>query len=58
MYRVQHLFYTAPDELIPVYGTRLDRTITSAISLERYNDFYLNAFSDKEWYHTLHADYV
>jgi hypothetical protein len=38
-------------ELIPVYGKTLDRTVTSTTSLERYNDFYLNAFSDKEWYH-------
>ena len=45
-------------ELIPVYGVRLDRTVTSTTSLERYDDFYLNAFSDKEWYHTLHADHV
>ncbi|KAG1804646.1 uncharacterized protein BJ212DRAFT_1449691 [Suillus subaureus] len=45
-------------ELIPVYGVTLDCTVTSAKSLECYNDFYLNAFSDKEWYHTLHADYV
>lgn len=45
-------------ELIPVYRTTLDRTVTSATSLERYNDFYLNAFTDKEWYHTLHADYL
>ncbi|KAG1824372.1 uncharacterized protein BJ212DRAFT_1319714 [Suillus subaureus] len=45
-------------ELIPVYGVTLDCTVTSATSLERYNDFYLNAFSNKEWYHMLHADYV
>ncbi|KAG0701707.1 hypothetical protein DFH29DRAFT_982633 [Suillus ampliporus] len=45
-------------ELIPVYGVTLDRTVTSATSLEHYDDFYLNAFSDKEWYHILHADYV
>ncbi|KAG1804402.1 uncharacterized protein BJ212DRAFT_1449761 [Suillus subaureus] len=45
-------------ELIPVYGVTLDRTVTSATSLECYNDFYLNAFSNKEWYHTLHTDYV
>ncbi|KAG1900840.1 uncharacterized protein F5891DRAFT_1128385 [Suillus fuscotomentosus] len=45
-------------ELIPVYGVTLDCTVTSTTSLELYNDFYLNAFSDKEWYHMLHADYV
>jgi hypothetical protein len=45
-------------ELIPVYRVTLDRTVTSTTSLECYNDFYLNAFSDKEWYHMLHADYV
>ncbi|KAG1862924.1 hypothetical protein C8R48DRAFT_603235 [Suillus tomentosus] len=45
-------------ELIPIYGTTLDRSVTSVTSLERYDDFYLNSFSDKEWYHTLHADYI
>ncbi|KAG1779278.1 hypothetical protein EV702DRAFT_1178461 [Suillus placidus] len=45
-------------ELIPIYGTTLDRSVTSLTSLEHYDNFYLNAFSDKEWYHTLHADYI
>jgi hypothetical protein len=45
-------------ELIPIYGTTMDRSVSSTTSLERYDKFYLNAFSDKEWYHTLHADFV
>ncbi|KAG1777165.1 hypothetical protein EV702DRAFT_1226073 [Suillus placidus] len=45
-------------ELIPIYGMTLDRSLTSLTSLEHYDNFYLNAFSDKEWYHTLHADYI
>ncbi|KAG1740221.1 uncharacterized protein EDB91DRAFT_1237383 [Suillus paluster] len=45
-------------ELIPIYGTTMDRSVTSVTSLEHYNNFYLNAFSDKEWYHTLHADFI
>ncbi|KAG2352868.1 hypothetical protein BDR07DRAFT_1454796 [Suillus spraguei] len=45
-------------ELVPVYGTTMDRSVSSTTSLERYDNFYLNAFSDKEWYHTLHADFV
>ncbi|KAG1824679.1 uncharacterized protein BJ212DRAFT_1566371 [Suillus subaureus] len=57
--KIVHLIdVTHAVELIPVYRVTLDRTVTSATSLEHYNDFYLNAFSDKEWYHTLHADYV
>ncbi|KAG1831968.1 hypothetical protein DFJ58DRAFT_719532 [Suillus subalutaceus] len=43
-------------ELIPIYGETMDRSVSSTTSLERYDNFYLNAFSDKEWYHTLHAD--
>ncbi|KAG1876683.1 hypothetical protein DFJ58DRAFT_909883 [Suillus subalutaceus] len=45
-------------ELIPIYGETMDRSVSSTTSLERYDNFYLNAFSDKEWYHTLHADFV
>ncbi|OJA17460.1 hypothetical protein AZE42_12585 [Rhizopogon vesiculosus] len=45
-------------ELIPVYGGRANHTATSATSLELYDTFYLNNFSDKEWYHTLHTDFM
>ncbi|KAG2040822.1 hypothetical protein BDR03DRAFT_857592, partial [Suillus americanus] len=45
-------------ELIPIYGTMMDCSVSSTTSLERYDNFYLNAFSDKEWYHTLHADFA
>lgn len=44
-------------ELIPDYGERVDRNVTSTTSLEMYETFYLNSFSDKEWYHLLHADF-
>lgn len=74
MYRVQHSFYpgsqtriekivrlidvTHAVELIPIYGTTMDRSISSTTSLKHYDNFYLNAFSNKEWYHALHADFV
>jgi len=45
-------------ELIPIYGTTMDHSVSSTMSLECYGKFDLNAFSDKEWYHTLHADFV
>ncbi|KAG2336155.1 hypothetical protein BDR05DRAFT_897109, partial [Suillus weaverae] len=45
-------------ELIPIYGDRADRAVTSSTSLERYDTFYLNNFSDKEWYHTLHTEFM
>ncbi|KAG1906459.1 uncharacterized protein F5891DRAFT_1125401 [Suillus fuscotomentosus] len=44
-------------KLIPEYGQRVNRDVTAATSLELYDTFYLNSFSDKEWYHTLHADF-
>ncbi|KAG1884265.1 hypothetical protein F4604DRAFT_1978027 [Suillus subluteus] len=44
-------------ELIPEYGERVNRDVTAAMSLELYDTFYLNSFSDKEWYHSLHADF-
>ncbi|KIK76117.1 hypothetical protein PAXRUDRAFT_84538, partial [Paxillus rubicundulus Ve08.2h10] len=40
-----------PVELIPVYGMSLDHTVTAETSIEIYNHFYLNNFSDKEMYH-------
>lgn len=43
-------------ELIPAYGERANRSITSAMCLELYETFYLNNFSDKEWYHMSHTD--
>ncbi|KAG2355692.1 hypothetical protein BDR07DRAFT_1453684 [Suillus spraguei] len=44
-------------ELIPEYSERVNRNVTSMTSLELYDTFYLNSFSDKEWYHSLHADF-
>ncbi|KAG2155027.1 uncharacterized protein EDB93DRAFT_1239317 [Suillus bovinus] len=44
-------------ELIPEYGERVNCDVTSATSLELYDTFYLNSFSDKEWYHSLHTDF-
>ncbi|KAG2354426.1 hypothetical protein BDR07DRAFT_1306193 [Suillus spraguei] len=43
-------------ELIPEYGERVNCNVTSSMSLELYDTFYLNSFSDKEWYQCLHAD--
>lgn len=45
-------------ELIPVYGDRADHAVDSSTCLECYDTFYLNNFSDKEWYHTLHTDFM
>ncbi|KAG2062419.1 hypothetical protein BDR06DRAFT_966200 [Suillus hirtellus] len=45
-------------ELIPVYGDRANRAVDSSTCLESYDTFYLNNFSDKEWYHTLHTDFM
>ncbi|KAH7913503.1 hypothetical protein BJ138DRAFT_1220593 [Hygrophoropsis aurantiaca] len=45
-------------ELIPVYGRRMDRSVTAATSLHVYDEFYLNNYSDKEWYHTACAEYL
>lgn len=45
-------------ELIPVYGHRHNREATADVSLEVYNEFYLNNYSDKEWYHTISEDYL
>ncbi|KAG2335684.1 hypothetical protein BDR05DRAFT_978916 [Suillus weaverae] len=44
-------------ELIPEYGGRVNHNVTSTTSLELYDTFYLNSFSDKEWYHSLHTDF-
>ncbi|KAG1907062.1 uncharacterized protein F5891DRAFT_940310 [Suillus fuscotomentosus] len=45
-------------ELIPVYRDRANRAVDSSTCLESYDTFYLNNFSDKEWYHTLHTDFM
>ncbi|KAG2029027.1 hypothetical protein BDR03DRAFT_936897 [Suillus americanus] len=43
-------------ELIPVYSQGADRMVSAATSMEVYEHFYLNNFSDKEVYHSLHSD--
>ncbi|KAG2107507.1 uncharacterized protein F5147DRAFT_802703 [Suillus discolor] len=43
-------------ELIPVYGEDADHTVSAATSMEIYEHFYLNNFSDKELYHALRSD--
>ncbi|KAG9316261.1 hypothetical protein JVU11DRAFT_2289 [Chiua virens] len=45
-------------ELIPIYGRRHNHEATANISLEVYNEFYLNNYSDKEWYHTVSEEYL
>lgn len=44
-------------ELIPVYGEGANRMVSAATSMEVYERFYLNNFSDKELYHSLHSDF-
>ncbi|KAI6163167.1 hypothetical protein EDD17DRAFT_1776327 [Pisolithus thermaeus] len=41
-------------ELIPKYGAAASRDATSETSLEMYDEFYLNCFSSKEFYYTIH----
>jgi len=45
-------------ELIPIYGLRHNRQATTNISLEMYNEFFLNNYSNKEWYHTISQEYL
>ncbi|KIN99344.1 hypothetical protein M404DRAFT_30586 [Pisolithus tinctorius Marx 270] len=44
-------------ELIPKYGTVANCGVTSETCLELYDRFYLNNFTDKEWYYTMYQDY-
>ncbi|KAG1838975.1 hypothetical protein F4604DRAFT_1885387 [Suillus subluteus] len=44
-------------ELIPVYGEGTNRRVGAETSMEVYERFYLNNFSDKEVYHTLRSDW-
>ncbi|KAI6004502.1 hypothetical protein F5J12DRAFT_906129 [Pisolithus orientalis] len=44
-------------ELIPKYGMVANHGVTSETCLELYDRFYLNNFTDKEWYYTLYRDY-
>ncbi|KAG1797206.1 uncharacterized protein BJ212DRAFT_1450508 [Suillus subaureus] len=43
-------------ELIPVYGKGTNCRVGAETSMEVYERFYLNNFSDKEVYHTLRSD--
>lgn len=45
-------------ELIPIYGHRHNREAAANVSLEMYSEFYLNNYSDKEWYHTISQEYL
>ena len=45
-------------ELIPKYGVAANRNITLETCLELYDNFYLNNFADKEWYHTMYNNYL
>ena len=45
-------------ELIPKYGASARRDVTSETCLEVYDDFYLNNFSDKEWYYTMNHEFA
>lgn len=43
-------------ELIPVYGKKVDHTVTHKTSQEVYSQFYLNTFADKEVYQFLRLE--
>lgn len=45
---------THPAELVPVYGEKVDRSLTLTTSQEHYDHFYLNRYADKEMYNVLH----
>ncbi|KAG2044659.1 hypothetical protein BDR03DRAFT_929799 [Suillus americanus] len=47
---------TCAIELIPVFGLKLDRTMTATNSMEVCNEYFLNIFSDKEVFHMMHTD--
>lgn len=44
-------------ELIPKFGVVARREVTSETCLELYDEFYINNFTDKEWYYTMYHDY-
>ncbi|KAG1723221.1 hypothetical protein EDB19DRAFT_1916218 [Suillus lakei] len=46
---------TCAIELIPVYGLKMDRTISAANMMEICDEYYLNTFSDKEVFNTMHS---
>ncbi|KAG2043528.1 hypothetical protein BDR03DRAFT_851704, partial [Suillus americanus] len=45
-------------KLIPEYGNKVDEKISSATSLESYDRFFLNSFTDKESYHTFSTEFT
>ncbi|KAG2028984.1 hypothetical protein BDR03DRAFT_988058 [Suillus americanus] len=45
-------------ELIPEYGDKVNKNVSSATCLESYDRFFLNNFADKESYHTLSTEFV
>jgi len=45
-------------ELIPDYGEKVNSNISSAVSLESYERFFLNNFADKESYHTFSTEFA
>ncbi|KAI6094390.1 hypothetical protein EDD16DRAFT_1787737 [Pisolithus croceorrhizus] len=44
-------------ELIPNYGVAANCEVTSQTCQEVYDKFFLNNFTDKEWYYTMYHDY-
>ncbi|OAX41375.1 hypothetical protein K503DRAFT_685538 [Rhizopogon vinicolor AM-OR11-026] len=47
---------TCAIEFIPVFSSKLDRTTTTANSMEVCDEYYLNMFSDNKVFHTMHTD--
>ncbi|KAG2076452.1 hypothetical protein BDR04DRAFT_1002735, partial [Suillus decipiens] len=45
---------TCTVELIPVFGSKMDRTITATNAMEICDEYYLNTFLDKEVFNTMH----
>ncbi|KAG2146426.1 uncharacterized protein EDB93DRAFT_1240884 [Suillus bovinus] len=46
---------TCAVELIPMYGSKMDRTINATNAMEICDEYYLNTFSDKEVFNTMHS---
>ncbi|KAG2116454.1 uncharacterized protein F5147DRAFT_743089 [Suillus discolor] len=46
---------TCAVELIPMYGSKMDRMINATNAMEICDEYYLNTFSDKEVFNTMHS---
>jgi hypothetical protein len=46
---------TCAVELIPMHGSKMDHTINATNAMEICDEYYLNTFSDKEVFNTMHS---